>query len=181
MATNINSTGKWDYARYACIPDDGQRHEIIDGVHVVNPAPGTYHQTVSKRLQYHLYTQIELGGLGVVFNAPVDVQLSENDIVQPDLVVVLNSKQSIITPARIFGVPDLLVEILSPSSTESDRTLKRAVYERSGVPEYWIVNPFDHVLDQLVLHDGAYRLLPRSDEIRPTIAEGILMRLREIW
>jgi Uma2 family endonuclease len=84
------------------------------------PAPSTYHQTVSGRLQYQLYTQIELKKLGVVFYAPVDVQLSEFDIVQPDLVVVLEANR-IITPSKIKGTPDLLIEILSPSSIENDQ------------------------------------------------------------
>src|SRR5262245_10741234 len=125
MTIGINSSVKLGYAHYVCFPDDGRRHEIIDGAHFVNPAPSTYHQTVSKRLQFQLYSQIERAGLGEVFNVPIDVQLSEHDIVQPDLVVVLKAKKTIITPTKIKGVPDLIVEIISVSSADNDRTLKK--------------------------------------------------------
>jgi Uma2 family endonuclease len=124
---------KLGYAEYVLYPNDGMRHEIIDGDHYMNPAPSTYHQTISKRLQYHLYSKIELAGLGLVFNAPVDVQLSNHDIVQPDLVVLLKGTRARVTPAKINGAPDLLVEILSPSTAANDQHLKRKVYERAGV------------------------------------------------
>ena len=90
MATDMSPStparplrAKLGYREYCCFPDDGWRHEIIDGDHVMTPAPSTSHQTVSKRLQHQLYMQVELAGLGLVFNAPVDVQLTEHDIVQP--------------------------------------------------------------------------------------------------
>lgn len=73
---------RWDYAAYAAIPPDGKRHEIIDGDHFVNPVPNLYHQEVSRHIQFQLYTQIELADLGKVINAPVDLQLSDHDIVQ---------------------------------------------------------------------------------------------------
>ena len=121
MATGTEIKEKLGYAQYLTFPDDGNRHEIINGEHYMNAAPSTYHQTVSRRIQFQLYTQIELRGLGAVYDAPVDVQLSDNDIVQPDLVVVLNANRSIIIPAKIVGVPDMIVEIISPSSSENDR------------------------------------------------------------
>ncbi len=70
------------YEDYVCYPDDGKRHEIIDGDHSMNAAPSTYHQFVSRRIQFQLYSQIELTDRGSVINAPVDVQLSPHDIVQ---------------------------------------------------------------------------------------------------
>ena len=181
MANTTRTARKLTYANYVTIPDDGRRHEIIDGSHFVNPAPSTYHQTVSKRLQFCLYSQIELPGLGVLFNAPVDVQLSEHDIVQPDLVVILSERQGIVTAAKVNGAPDLVVEIVSPSSLNNDRTLKRRLYEASGVTEYWIVDPFEHKLDQLVLQDGQYRLQPATDEVRPTIVNDVVIRLQDVW
>ena len=110
------------YADYVCLPEDGKRHEIIGGAHYMNPAPSTYHQYVSRRLQFQLYSLIELKGLGSVIYAPVDVQLTENDIVQPDLVVVLTENR-IITPSKVKGRPDHLIEILSPSSQSNDQVL----------------------------------------------------------
>ncbi len=144
-----NTSTKLTYEDYVCFPDDGKRHEIIDGDHYVNPAPSTYHQTVSRRIQFLLYQGIELENLGVVYNAPVDLQLGDFNIVQPDIVVVLKANEKIITPTKIKGTPDLVIEILSPSSAENDRKLKRSLYEKSSVPEYWIVDPFEHELTQL--------------------------------
>ena len=181
MSSNIESSSKLGYSDYVCFPNDGFRHEVINGDHYMNPAPSTYHQTVSKRLQYQLYRQIELRGLGLVFYAPIDLQLSENDIVQPDLVVLLSAKQKIITPSKIKGVPDLLVEIISPSSLDNDRVLKKSLYQRAGVAEYWIVDPFEHTVDQLVLVNGAYESRAHSNQLCPTFVDGVAIDLSEVW
>lgn len=181
MSSPTSSHEKLGYAHYVCFPDDGRRHEIIDGDHYANPAPSTYHQTVSKRLQYHLYTKIELAGKGLVLNAPVDVQLTDHDIIQPDLVVILGAKEKIITPIKIKGTPDLIVEIISPSTAGNDRTLKKEVYQRTGVPEYWIADPFEHEIEQWVLREGKYERQPNSDSLCPTILDGVMIPLSEIW
>jgi Uma2 family endonuclease len=181
MTTETTERRKLTYEDYAQIPEDGCQHEIIDGEHCVNPAPNLYHQTVSRRLQFILYMQIEQQKLGVVFNAPCDVQISTNDILQPDLAVVLTENQHILTPEKIHGTPDLVVEILSLSSEARDRKLKRARYQQAGVPEYWIVDPFEHKIEQLVLRDGAYVLLPTTDALQLTILEGVCVRLDEVW
>jgi Uma2 family endonuclease len=148
METSPRPRSKLTYAEYERIPEDGKRHEILDGEHHVNPAPGTYHQTVSRRIQFQLYEQIELTGRGQVFNAPIDVELSRHDIVQPDLAVVLEERRAIITPTRIEGAPDLIVEILSPSTSQIDRVLKKELYRRAGVPEYWVVDPEGRTVEQ---------------------------------
>ncbi len=171
---------KLNYQDYVCFPDDGKRHEIIDGDHFVNPAPSTYHQAVSRRIQFQLYTKIELTGLGCVVNAPVDVQLSDTDIVQPDLVVVL-AQNRIITPSKVKGSPEHLIEILSPSTESNDQTLKRSLYERVGVGEYWIVDPFDHSLLQLVLTDGKYVERPHENVVAVTYLPDVSVDLDAVW
>ena len=181
MTTETTERQKLTYEDYTQIPEDGCQHEIIDGVHYVNPAPNLYHQTVSRRLQFVLFTQIEQQKLGVVFNAPCDVQISTHDILQPDLAVVLTKNQHILMPEKILGTPDLVVEILSLSSESRDRKLKRARYQKAGVPEYWIVDPFEHRVEQLVLRNGAYVLLPTTDVLQLTILKGVFVRLDEIW
>ncbi len=181
MSTFTEKSPKLTYDDYAKIPQDGMRHEIIDGVHIVNAAPSTVHQHVSKRLQYQLYTKIELAGLGVLFDAPVDVQLSEFDIVQPDLVVVLNENVRKITPTKIKVAPNLVVEILSPSTSDLDHTHKKELYERFGVQEYWIVDPFEQIVEQWVLLNGKYSLTPAVDPIVLTIAPGISIAKETIW
>jgi hypothetical protein len=116
-----------------------------------------------------------------VYDAPVDVHLSKHDVVQPDLVVILNAKKFIVTPTKVKGVPYLLVEILSPSSIDYDRERKRNLYERCGIPEFWIVDPFDHKLEQLVLRDGRYQLEPEADIVRPVFITDIAIPLSEVW
>jgi Uma2 family endonuclease len=104
-----------------------------------------------------LYEQIELAGKGFVFDAPYDVQFADTDVVQPDLVVVLAEHRSIIIPSRIRGVPDLVVEILSPSTAANDRTLKLGLYEQHQVPEYWIVDVEDRSVQSFKLGSEGYR------------------------
>ena len=181
MSTITGNLEKLRYEDYAKIPEDGQRHEIINGVHFVNPSPSTQHQHVSKRLQYQLYTRIELAGLGVLYNAPIDVQLSEFDIVQPDLIIVLNENIRRITPTKIKVAPHLAVEILSPSTSGNDRTLKKDLYERSGVSEYWIVDPLEQQVEQWVLRNGKYVLEPGSNVIQLTFVTGIEVDFETVW
>ena len=180
--TMQETSPKFTYRDYCSIPDDGKQHEIIDGDHYVNPAPGTYHQTVSRKIQFQLFAQIELPERGFVYNAPTDLQLSEHDIVQPDIVVVLAKNKSIITPTKIKGVPDLVIEILSPSTVKNDRERKFSLYQRCEVPEYWLVDPEEHVISQFVLQAKAYhQLSSASNEIRPHFIEDAIVDLRQVW
>ncbi len=174
-------TKKLSYQDYIEFPDDGQRHELIDGEHHMNPAPSVYHQAVSRRIQFQLYTQIEVKQLGIVANAPIDVQLTPHDIVQPDLVIVLEGR-SIITPTKIKGVPDHLIEILSPSSDHSDRVLKFDLYEREKVPEFWIVDPFEHEVQQCLLGPSGYQRSVHHDRLRCGYLNGdIEVDLSKVW
>ena len=182
MSVEANSKRKLGYAEYAHIPDDGCGHEIIDGEHIVNPAPNLYHQTLSHRIQFQLYSQIELRGVGVVFNAPCDVQLSEWDVVQPDLIVVLNHHQAIMTASRIIGSPDLVVEILSASSEHNDRVRKLESYRKFTIPEYWVVDPDEHVVEQFHLRNDAYELLGRHTQAFDVqIIGDVRMDLCQVW
>lgn len=171
----------WDYESYAEIPYDGQRHEIIAGEHFVNAAPNLYHQHVSRHIQFQLFTAIELSGLGFVINAPIDVELSERDIVQPDLVVVRKARSEILVPTRLQGIPDLVVEILSPSNSDYDLTTKRQLYERCGVPEYWIVDPVEHKAIKLILQGGVYQETVWTDEIVFDLPPVFRVDLTKVW
>jgi Uma2 family endonuclease len=164
---------------YAKSPEDGLRHEIIHGEHFVNPSPSTQHQHVSKRLQYQLYTKIELVGLGLLYNAPIDVQLSEFDIVQPDIVIILNENVRKITPTKIKVAPHLVVEILSPSG--NDRTIKKDLYERSGVVEYWIVDPYEQQVEQWILRDGKYAIEAQAKVIRLSFVSDVEVDFDSVW
>ena len=138
---------KLTYDDYVLFPSDGKRHEIINGRHYMNAAPSPRHQTVSRRIQFQLYEQIELAELGEVYKAPIDLQLSETDVVQPDIVVILKENR-IVTSTKIKGVADLVIEVLSPSNREYDKQLKRQLYEQAGIPGFWIVDPENQVLEQ---------------------------------
>lgn len=182
MIQPSKSIVKLGYQEYCGFPPDGRRHEIVDGDHYVNPAPNTYHQTLSMRIAFQLYSQIEVNGLGRVFHAPTDLQLSDHDVVQPDLLVVLSDKEIIITPTKIKGVPDLIVEILSDSTKPMDLGLKKELYLRAEVPEYWIVDPEDHVVEQYTLQGQDYSLVGRHEQ--EVVFQGlkdVTVNLAQVW
>lgn len=129
---------KLTYNDYARIPDDGQRHEIIDGEHYVSPAPLTPHQGLSIELGSRLHFFVKRHRLGRVFNAPCDVIFSKHDIVQPDLLFISKERAGIITRKNIQGIPDLIIEILSDSTRRLDEGVKLDLYDRYSVPEYWM-------------------------------------------
>jgi Uma2 family endonuclease len=182
MTLDTQPRHKWRYEDYAALPADCLRHEIVDGEHFVNAAPSLYHQTVSRRIQFQLFAQIERTGRGQVFNAPVDVELTDYDIVQPDLVVVLKANESILTPSRMKGSPDLLIEILSPSNEMFDRVSKKMAYERAGVAEYWIVDPIARTIEQFALRDGRYELQSTdADSLHLHVLPDVTIRLADVW
>lgn len=182
MAIIINSQTKLTYDDYAQFPEDGKRHEIIDGEHFATPAPGTYHQTLSRRIMFQLYPQIEERSLGEVYNAPTDLQFSEIDVVQPELIVVLAAKKQIITPKKIKGTPDLVVEIVSESTGSRDRGLKRELYQKAGVPEYWVVDPGEQVVEQHLLEKGSYTLAGKHHrEVTFRQLPGVVVDLTKVW
>jgi Uma2 family endonuclease len=182
MTNSKTDQAKLTHADLLRMPEDHLRHEIIDGVHFVNESPNLYHQTVLGRLYYQLYTQIELAGHGEVFCTPVDVVLTLTDVVVPDLVLVLSAHRSILTANYVAGAPDLIVEILSPSTRSVDLNEKRAAYQRTFVPEYWIVDPDQHVIDKLVLTGATYADAERCSEmIEYRGLAGVRVDLRQVW
>jgi Uma2 family endonuclease len=182
MAIRTESGLKLTYDDYLLIPDDGLRHEILDGVHYVSAAPVPYHQYVSGRLFFHLYRRITEPGLGKIYPAPVEVHFAMFDVTQPDIVVVLEPNEGIIGPKKIEGPPDLVIEILSESTAKRDRTLKKERYRLGGIPEYWIVDPERRVVQQFVLEGEDYRLVSESaDEVTFRGLPGVRIDLREVW
>ena len=127
------------YADLAAIPYDGIRRELLDGELIVSPSPVTRHQRLVLRIVTAFSDHIEANGGGEVFIAPLDVVLSERDVVEPDVVFVRTANAAIVTEPNIQGVPDLVIEVLS--NPRIDRVRKRDIYARFGVPEYWIVDP----------------------------------------
>lgn len=138
---SLSRSVRFNYDDFLLFPNDGKRHEIIDGDHFMTPSPNTKHQRVSFKLSAALANFLEIHCLGEVFTAPYDVVLSDEDIVEPDLLFISTARAAIITEKNIQGPPDLVVEILSNSTRKTDEVLKRKLYERYGVREYWIVDP----------------------------------------
>jgi Uma2 family endonuclease len=122
-------------------PDDGKRHEIIDGEHYVTPSPAVKHQREVLNLAALLHDHVRQEALGTVLVAPVDVVLSEIDVVEPDVIWISLARREILAEANVQGMPDLVVEVLSPSTRKTDEIIKRKLYERYGALEYWIVDP----------------------------------------
>lgn len=158
MATVLEKQAKrWTYEEYYRLDDD-QRYEIIDGNLLMAPAPDTWHQDWSRELSMLVVTHVKRHKLGKVFIAPMDVVLDEENTVQPDLVFVATANLDIIQRRAIFGTPDLLVELISPSSVRRDRYDKKDLYARFGVKEYWIGDPANKSLEILTLKEGRYEL-----------------------
>ena len=183
MADQVPASVRLTYADYCRIPSDGRRHEIIDGEHVMSPAPIPSHQAALGAIYVQLYRQIDERGTGCVLCAPVDVELSAHSIVQPDIIVIAEPRRSIIKQSRIIGVPDLIIEILSPSNAPYDREEKRDLYQSAAVPEYWIVDTAAECLDcyKLILND--YGEAVTAAEVieyrRPPISAAL--NLTQVW
>ena len=145
---------KLTYDDYLLIPDDGQRHELIDGEHFVTPSPNIPHQVIVGNLYFALRTYLEATQGGQLFMAPLDVVFSDYDVVEPDLLFVSASRRrDILTTQNVRGAPDLVIEVGSPGTRRRDETLKRHLYERTAVAEYWIVDP-DLEVVRIYRHQG---------------------------
>jgi Uma2 family endonuclease len=126
---------------YKNLPETGPRYQLIEGDLYVAPAPNRYHQDISRNLEFILLKYLEEHPIGVLYHAPFDVYLSETDVVQPDIVLILNASLDLLTDAGCEGPPDLVVEILSPKTRRLDLENKMRVYARVGVRELWIIDP----------------------------------------
>lgn len=177
---------KLTYEDYLLIPNDGKRHELIDGAHFMTPSPVPRHQRLVRRLLTAIDTYLEDSRLGEVFDAPLDVVLSPYDVCEPDLVYVSNEQRSIVTETNIQGVPSLVVEVLSEGTRRLDETYKRVRYEQAGVKEYWIVDPEAELVKVLRLSDKGYGppielRLERRDELTTPLLPSFRLPLTKIF
>jgi len=133
---------KLAYDDYVLFPDDGKRHELIDGEHYVTPSPIPRHQAILLKLAVMMQQHLDTHPAGLIYIAPLDVVFSEFDVVEPDLLYISRERLGqILTPTNVAGAPDLVVEIGSPGTRRRDETVKRHLYERFGVAEYWVIDP----------------------------------------
>ena len=148
---------KYTYEDYMRTPDD-VRYELLDGEFILSPAPRTAHQRTSREIFVPLFTFVKEKELGEVFDAPFDVVLDNFNVVQPDILFVSNERAHIVTDLNIQGAPDLVIEILSPSTAQRDRTQKRDLYAQHNVKEYWQSNTDTKSVQVLTLENGVYRV-----------------------
>ena len=175
---------KLTYDDLRLFPNDGNRHELIDGEHIMTPAPKTNHQRVSMNLSRLFDTFVREHRLGHVFAAPFDVVFSEFDVTEPDILFVSREREMILTEDNARGAPDLIVEILSPSTAEIDRKVKFSLYEKYGVREYWIITPDAEIVQLFALRAKGYELLGNfsgKQEVRSEVLTGFACRAEEIF
>lgn len=162
------ATTKLTYADYVRFPEDGLRHEIIDGKHYVTPSPSYRHQRISGKFFYFIEQYLESHAAGQILYAPFDAVLGEFDIVVPDLLYVSKERMAFLTLKNLQGPPNLVIEILSPSTSRRDRRLKLDLHERVGVEEYWLVDPERDFVD-------VYQRRPEGFEIPVQYAKTAIL------
>jgi len=170
--------GDWTYNHYAALPDDGQRYEIVAGVLYISPSLNNAHQDAVLWIAHYLQIHVRITRLGRVYMAPFDVELLPKFVVQPDVIVLLNSSLEKLTSSRIIGAPDLVVEVSSPSTMGYDHREKQDAYACAGVPEYWIAAPTSRTMEVLILEGKQYQSLgifsgqaTLRSKVVPSIAE----------
>jgi len=177
---------KFNYQDYLQLPED-KRYEIIDGDLFMVPSPNEAHQRFLVTLTNIMVNYVRKNKLGSIYCAPFDVLFSEEDIVQPDIIFVSNENRKIITKDNIKGAPDLLVEILSPGTSKRDLGIKKKLYAKNGVCEYWIVDPAQETIEVLNLKEGAFlgksynTGVGQTSRLSSSVIQGFDIDIKEIF
>ena len=163
-ATSVRgpSQGNWTYADWEQLPDDGKRYEIIEGVLYMTTAPSYFHQWIIRYFDHNIGIPAEQKGLGFAATAPVGLLMPGCDPVQPDFVFVRKQNAAIIHDRRIRGIPDLIVEVVSPGSAAYDEGVKLEAYARANVPEYAVIDPSERKLRLYALEAPGQYAAPRE-------------------
>ncbi len=161
---------KFTHSDLLVMPNDGKRREIVEGELFVTPSPNLQHQRVSRKIELAIAKYLEDHPIGEIFYAPLDVILSHYDVLEPDLLVVLNERRSILQD-WVRGAPDLVVEILSPTTATIDRGPKLKAYSRHGVQECWLVDLDQKAIEVHRLGPAGYRLWKTFHEAETLTSE----------
>ena len=178
---------EWTYEEFMSLPEGGPfRYEIIDGELCMTPSPAPRHQHISMNLSGIAWDFLRSNPLGEIFAAPCDVVFSTDppQVVEPDLLYVSKKHAAIIGEKNIRGVPDLTIEILSPSTLINDLRLKHSLYERFGVPEFWTVDPESQTVRVFLLLDGHYQApleYGKGDCLESPLLPGLSIPLSKIF
>ncbi len=158
-------------------------YQLIDGDLVMSPSPNQEHQGIISNIGAELWTLVKLHRRGRVFLAPMDVYLSETEVFQPDIIFISRDRLDIVKE-KVHGAPDLVMEVLSPSTAYYDLVHKKAVYEAAGVREYWIVDPKEKTIEIFVNGEKGFQSIARmttSGIVRSTILSDFVVRLDDVF
>ena len=177
---------KLTYDDFVHFPDDGKRHELIDGEHYVTPSPNRRHQAIVRELLGQIWSYLKRHPAGELYGAPFDVVFSDFDVVEPDLLFVSRERARVLTEKNVQGAPDLVVEVGSPATRRRDEKTKLQLYERFGVQEYWVVDPDLDVIKVYRLVEGRYRraaelTLAAHDVVSTPLMPGLEVSLADIF
>jgi Uma2 family endonuclease len=178
------STIKMTADEFLAIPPDGKLYELIDGELIVNPAPVPWHQKVIFNIVMQLGPFVKERHLGRVYFAPIDVKLTVHDVFEPDIIYISRERLRVIGPKFLTEAPDLAVEVVSKWSHRRDEVVKRRVYERAGVREYWVVDPMRLTVNVYRREGDAFargKLLDRQDALSTPLLPGFALPLREVF
>ena len=174
---------KYTYEDYLNTPE-GERYELLDGELILVASPNEEHQFASVKLVSLMYPYVDERDLGWVFHAPFDIVFSDTEVVQPDVMFISRERENIRTGANVQGAPNLVVEILSPSSVSRDWNYKRELYAKYGVEEYWIADPVHKMVSVMLLKDGVLELAGtyvEGDTVVSTALKGFSAGVGEIF
>jgi Uma2 family endonuclease len=169
-----------DYERL----EEGAPYQLIGGELIMTPSPTAFHQSIIYRLILKLGNFVEQKRLGVILQSPIDVYLSDEDVYQPDLIFIRADRAKGLRKDKLRIVPDLVVEVLSPSTAYYDFTRKKEMYCARGVEEYWIVDPEAETIEVMIKQEEIYRterLLHNSEILESTMFSGFSMKVEDIF
>ncbi len=174
----------WTYRDYLELNDD-KRYEVINGRLYEMPAPTPWHQRILSYLHYRFYDFVNFRNMGIVLPSPVDVVMKEFIILQPDIVFISKERFEIIGDKAINGVPDLVVEIVSPTTIRRDTVVKKEIYETFGVKEYWLVYPDERAIEVWALGEGGryelYSFAEKDGKVKSKVLKGFEVDLKEVF
>lgn len=183
MSTIIEEKKICTYEDYLKTSDD-ERYELIDAELIMNPSPVTYHQWISRKIEFELEKFVEEKTLGYVFYAPLDVYFDDTNLLQPDILFIAKNRLDIIGEKNIQGAPDITIEILSEATAYRDLVKKKKIYAKFGVKEYWIVDPVEKTIDLYTLKETVFALMKsfaKNETLESTLLNGFTMNLEKVF
>src|SRR4030042_1138434 len=183
MAPTVIEKKKYTYEDYLKTPED-ERYELIEGELLRTPAPIPRHQRISRELEFELLRFVKANDLGEVIYAPCDVYLDNENVVQPDILLISKERLSIIGEKNIQGAPDIVIEIISENTAYRDLVQKKKLYARFGVKEYWIVIPGEELVEIYTLKVNTYMLYKtysKDDTLESSLLKELKIALKGIF